>query len=155
MSPSKYRFYVNKCNAISISKIYDTNNDLEQDNKKDIYYDIAFDTTKKDLKIYNSVDKGDKTNETFKMQLFTTYVFDSDKEINDKYDNIINKNDKQRRHIKHGDVCLLKEGNILFRRIGDRWIQIDDTTLKTLDKCYDYNSQFLNMSFGNFMHMYA
>ena len=137
-----YNYYLQKCNSFEVVKIYKTLQDLQDDNQKtDKYYDELFDTTTYDcnlaqklIKDYNNVNGTTLTtitseNEpTINKELNKLYIFDSDKELELKLENIKQNllNDKKQRLIQDGQYSLLHTDNtrILYKLIKGVWITL-------------------------------
>ena len=87
----KYKEYVENCDNQKIVKIYYEKEKLENDNVEKVFYDDQYDTSKHDVSMYQSLaQNGDSlTPEIIKTKLELLYIFDTEDEINKKYNNIL------------------------------------------------------------------
>jgi len=140
-----YSFYFNKCDNFEIVKVYKDKNLILKYNKsnEDIYYDDLFDTTISDIKTAKELlDKNLEYNlqdTKFKQIMFDIfkekYIFNSDKEINAKIENLIDNYDnivtKQKRKIKQDNFALLwtNTDRVIYKYINRIWYPLNKEEL--------------------------
>jgi len=149
----KYNSYIKNCNGIKIIKEYVSESDLIQDNNKTIYYDNKYDTTFYDVEQFLKWEKNngkELSDSSVKEKLKLLYPYDDTTEIDNKLKNIkSNIENIKGRIINNGEIALLKENGEtkLYRRHGNIWLALTEEIINTVDKCYNYDRDFLNMSF--------
>ena len=151
----QWRTYIEECNNLKIVKQYFTKEDLLTDNNKIIFVDKQYDTTIKDLDLYKTIIKKNKINpnEEFMEIMKTTYLFDTLDEVNNKYNYAItafndpDDNNSKRRKVVPGDLCILNINSkkYLYKRRGLDWIAIDKQTFVNMPKCYNYDTDILDL----------
>lgn len=177
-SRHRYKHYLDKCAGIQISKRYVSIESLRADNfsvignpERDIYWDKklpsgeVLDTTITDVNLYKNYLKERVNNDPdssklkslfIKRILSINYPFDTDVELDNKYMNILENLERPiGRKVKEEDIAVLDTQNkrILYHRIKNTWIPVDHVTLQGLNRCYNYDRQFLNVPFNEIEQM--
>ncbi len=162
---------VNSCGNLPIVKIYTSLSDLEADNGKDpIYRNKLYDSLDSDINEYKkysskfSKPESESEIKDFINHLGTLHPFLSEEQLKNKYDDINRfyaKNnqckdfevDKKRpncRPVDKGDIALLIDNGkrFLYKRVQNVWVILDKSTASSIQRCYNYDEQFLNIPFG-------
>ncbi len=163
---------VNSCGNLPIVKVYTNLAELEADNGKDpIYRNKLYDTLDSDINEYKkysskySKPESESEIKDFINHLGTLHPFLSEEQLKLKYDDIIRFNgknnqckdfvvdDKKRpncRPVDKGDIALLIDNGkrFLYKRVQNVWVILDKSTAASIQRCYNYDEQFLNIPFS-------
>lgn len=152
----KYSEYITRCGSIRIAKVYSQLDRLYRDNGIDIFFDESYDTTSKDVTLYQSFVK-ESTQPSpakFKNKLRDLYLFDSDTEINKKWENVervVRATSKdlavKKRMVADGDICMLvTEGQVsYYQRTQKHWIRMERDLIE--NHHIEMSMDWLKMSF--------
>jgi hypothetical protein len=131
----KYSEYITRCGRVRICKVYSRLDRLYADNGIDIYFDESFDTTAKDVALYQQFvgETSQPSSTKFKKKLRDLYLFDSDAEIQRKWENVerVVKTAKgagiKKRIVIDGDICMLSQNGQLsyYQRTQKHWIRME------------------------------
>ncbi len=167
---------VNSCGNLDIVKIYTSLLELENDNGKEpIFRNKLYDTLDSDINEYKkytnkfSIPKNENEIKDFINHLSTLHPFLSNKQLNDRYNDIIrfinnnescvdetkdlNKDKLEKRpycrQVDKGDIALLIDNGkrFLYKRVQNVWVILDKSSAQLLQKCYNYDNKFLNVPF--------
>jgi hypothetical protein len=153
----KYKNYT-KCDKKRIVKVYSTLENLYKDNKKVIYYDDTFDTSKFDIEQFKKFQKQvcnngkniEECKELFKQNFMRKYyLFDNETELNNKIENILtnikNPQHKSRRLIKDFELCVVINNGIkeYYQRMNNYWVPLKEK----IDDINIVNTSLLSLSF--------
>jgi hypothetical protein len=152
----KYSEYITKCGSVRICKVYSQLDRLYRDNGINIYCDESFDTTAKDVALYQSFvqETTQPSPAKFKKKLRDLYLFDSDSEINKKWENVervvkatTKEHAVKRRMVADNDICMLvQDGQVsYYQRTQKHWIRMERDLLE--HHHIEMSMDWLKMSF--------